>query len=791
MKKNAALWVVAFLSVGLCRTLFAELSSTNPNSANNTPLIAKGAVWKYWPQTHPPPAGWQEAALDDAEWASGRAQLGYGDGDEATVLYDKVAAAQRPVTAYLRKAFQVSNIAAVQTLGLKLLRDDGAVLYLNGVELYRNNMPAGPVESQTLALTSINHDAEKTYISAILPAHLLVQGVNVLAVEIHQVVAGSADMSFDLELTPNVSNAEPGALTLIARGAEWKYLDDGSDQGTAWIQAAFDDSAWKAGLGPLGYANGNEATVVSYGPDPSHKYITTYFRKKFHVADPAAISNLVVRVMRDDGAATYLNGIQITRGNLAANATYLTPARSNYGPPKETNYYSANVNPALLVAGENILAAEVHQYSGASADLSFDLELTGRAGAPNLPPVVTLTSPTGEESFTAPADVALAATVKTGSSEVLWVEFFANGQLIGRDTNSPYGLVWSQAPAGNYTLVATATDARRNQASSKPVAITVAAPANQPPTVSITKPQSGAGFVAPADIELLAVAADADGAVASVEFFANGVSLGQAQAAQNPGQPPAWQLLWTAVPPGQYQVTARATDDQGAPTTSATVLISVGTAAAKPVVTVSATNRVAVEGAADVAEFLIQRAGGNSTAPLTVYYSLSGTAENGVDYAALPDHVTIPAGAVSAPVIVRALADFANEFVETVVLTIVSDTEGTYQIGEPNTYTNMIVEAPPMPGLAPAGDEPLLQSLAGAAVAPGFPTLLYGFQRLPDGQCQMTIISEPGKAVIIEASEDLDNWTPLATLPNPAGVLEFTDPSAANFKQTFYRLVVE
>ena len=70
-------------------------------------------------------------------------------------------------------------------------------------------------------------------------------------------------------------------VALLPFGSTWKYRDNGSNQGTAWRAAAFDDSAWSSGPAELGYGDGDESTVVSYGPSATAKYITTYFRKTF------------------------------------------------------------------------------------------------------------------------------------------------------------------------------------------------------------------------------------------------------------------------------------------------------------------------------------------------------------------------------------------------------------------------------------------------------------------------------------------------------------------------------
>ncbi len=165
---------------------------------------------------------------------------------------------------------------------------------------------------------------------------------------------------------------------LIPFGSVWKYLDEGSDQGTGWRGTNFNDSAWVAGPAQLGYGEGDEATVVGYGPDAANKYVTTYFRRAFTVASPADFGCLLLRLVRDDGVAVYLNGTEVVRDNLPAGTiTHVTPAVTFLAAPYETNVFLAGIDPALLIAGTNVLAVEIHQSDLFSSDISFDLELTG------------------------------------------------------------------------------------------------------------------------------------------------------------------------------------------------------------------------------------------------------------------------------------------------------------------------------------------------------------------------------------------------------------------------------
>ena len=169
----------------------------------------------------------------------------------------------------------------------------------------------------------------------------------------------------------------------IPKGAEWKYLDDGSDQGTAWQELDFDDSGWASGPAQLGYGDGDEATVVSYGPSSSNKYITTYFRHSFELSDISDLNALLVKLLRDDGAVVYLNGTEIVRSNMPSGTiTYTTKAPSFVAGSDEDNFYEFYADQSLLRIGENVVAVEIHQQSGSSSDISFDMELSTTTTSP-------------------------------------------------------------------------------------------------------------------------------------------------------------------------------------------------------------------------------------------------------------------------------------------------------------------------------------------------------------------------------------------------------------------------
>ncbi|WP_068787218.1 glycoside hydrolase domain-containing protein [Paenibacillus phocaensis] len=176
---------------------------------------------------------------------------------------------------------------------------------------------------------------------------------------------------------------------LIALGSEWKYFDKGQPPGGSWQGAGFDDSAWNTGAAPLGYDNkGYAKTVVSYGPDGNNKYPTTYFRKTFEVSNKKDMLELDAKLVRDDGAIVYLNGQEIFRTNMPAGpVSYNTYANATVGD--ERDRVSFRIDPSLLVAGTNVLTAEVHQVNATSSDIAFDfgLEAVMRMTVPPAPTV--------------------------------------------------------------------------------------------------------------------------------------------------------------------------------------------------------------------------------------------------------------------------------------------------------------------------------------------------------------------------------------------------------------------
>jgi titin len=705
-------------------------ATTLAQTSGPVTYISTGSTWKYLDNGTNQGTAWRAIAFSDTTWKSGAAQLGYGDGDEATVVSFGSNANGKFITTYFRKSFSVADASLVSALNLRVLRDDGVVIYLNGTEVFRNNMPTGTIASTTLASTAVE---ENTFFTGTISSALLVSGTNVIAVEIHQADVTSSDISFDFELkgtvsqtstppplapsglaasavsasqinlswsdnssdetgfiverstdnvtftqigttaantaayndstgllpnkqyfyrvraTNNGNNSTPsntanattldvapaaptnlaasaisptqinltwtdassnetgfilerstdnfvsnvtqiatpaanvtsysdttgltastqywyriravngigpsgnsnvatattpavptvpnapgglgasavsasqinltwtdnstnetgfvlerstdnfvanvtqiatpvanatsyndstgllpntkyyyriratngvgpsansniasattltqtsGPVTYIPTGSTWKYLDTGTNQGTAWRAIAFNDTTWKSGAAQLGYGDGDEATVVSFGSNANSKFITTYFRKSFSVADASLVSALNLRVLRDDGVVIYLNGTEVFRNNMPTGTIASTTLASTaIGGVDETTFLTGTISPALLVSGSNVIAVEIHQADVSSSDISFDFELKATVSQPSTPPPA------------APSGLA-ASAVSTSQINLSWTDNSNDetGFIVERSTDNFVSNVTQIAtPAANAT----------------------------------------------------------------------------------------------------------------------------------------------------------------------------------------------------------------------------------------------------------------------------------------------------------------------------------------------------
>jgi len=194
-----------------------------------------GALWRFLDNgANLDGTNWLDYSYNDSAWDSGTGRLGYGgDGEYTLVGYvdtDPVAAGvQKNITTYFRHKFTVTNISNISALTVNVLRDDGAMITLNGNPPKRTNMPGGAVTYTTTASTT---GSESTWYAVTMDVADLVEGDNVICVEIHQVGDGSSDISFNMDLiatrtqssTPLVLNESGLVAARALNGAEWSPL---------------------------------------------------------------------------------------------------------------------------------------------------------------------------------------------------------------------------------------------------------------------------------------------------------------------------------------------------------------------------------------------------------------------------------------------------------------------------------------------------------------------------------------------------------------------------------------
>ncbi len=266
------------------------------------------------------------------------------------------------------------------------------------------------------------------------------------------------------------------------------------------------------------------------------------------------------------------NAIFTTPSNITINAD----AADANGSVTKVDFYSGNIllgtdntspysftwnNPVVKV---DTLTAIATDNEGAATTSAKVIVFVSAAG--NTAPSAAITSPENNAAFLTPASIIINANATDAGGNIYKVEFYNGTNLLATSTTSPYTYAWSGAPAGNYVLTVKATDNGGLTTTSAAVNISVADPIK--PTVSITSPINNSSYAPPASITINADAADANGTVTKVDFYNGAILLGTDNTAP-------YSYTWSAVPLGNYSITAVATDNDGNTTVSAPVAVSV------------------------------------------------------------------------------------------------------------------------------------------------------------------------------------------------------------------------
>lgn len=179
----------------------SDTTSVTVSIQESGEVVAESASWRFYYGLDAPASTWKSIAFDDASWSTGGAPIGYGSAGIVTDLNPVANLADRPRAAYFRTDFSVADASKVTSLVLTGVADDGAVLYVNGVEVARQGMPAGTITHTTFASAPPPRTAAANAnpIVVEVPTNLLVNGRNVISAETHVNYRGTPDMSFKLK----------------------------------------------------------------------------------------------------------------------------------------------------------------------------------------------------------------------------------------------------------------------------------------------------------------------------------------------------------------------------------------------------------------------------------------------------------------------------------------------------------------------------------------------------------------------------------------------------------------
>jgi hypothetical protein len=200
MKSDGTHPIATGLSAMANEWLFRIAAITVRTDRVVTPFIAGGSTWKYSDQGLDLGTNWAQPQYDDSAWAEGPARLGYSTPGVITTVSFGTNSANKYLTTYFRRAFVVPANVLYTNLNLRLNRVDGAIVWLNGREIFRANLPSGPVTFQTQASIATLGDLMHDYFPTNVPIAGLPPGTNVVAVEVHKFSPTQPSLSFDLEL---------------------------------------------------------------------------------------------------------------------------------------------------------------------------------------------------------------------------------------------------------------------------------------------------------------------------------------------------------------------------------------------------------------------------------------------------------------------------------------------------------------------------------------------------------------------------------------------------------------
>ena len=426
MKRFASMLMALVMLVNMVPVaLAAESTHGNPEThaeTSNDDLISKKTLidstteWTYLDNNTDPAGTYERTSWTVADYDMGRNwKTGVGpfgakysggvsgttvSGYEAKTMLEGCDKSNDTPAYFFRTTVEITG--EVTALSGSLIHDDGVTMYINGTRVFGHGDETGILEGKNQVYYSDSHqDAPCTCEIFLDDVSVLVNGENVIAVEIHQDRASSSDVFFALsELIATVDGEEQA---LINADTVWRYLDDGSDpageyERTSWtaedyqtVDENFDANAWKTGCGPFGSKKGGNqitssciANTILDGTDGKNDTPAYFFRATFEVTaeDLANMNQLSGTVSYDDALMVYINGERVAayedeacdesgNGLDVVISKNLQFGGSNGGDPRTSTFTVDNLE--LLHVGTNTIAVELHQGRKTSSDVWFDM----------------------------------------------------------------------------------------------------------------------------------------------------------------------------------------------------------------------------------------------------------------------------------------------------------------------------------------------------------------------------------------------------------------------------------
>ena len=355
---NDSAWLSGTNGVGF------DTGALNPGEDAVT-LVSFDASWKYLIRTNDiGSTDWRGANFDDSAWVSGNGVFAYPIGEP--LPGGVTANATLPLTGqcltngvyvqtvYFRTSFNYTGPTNNLVLTFSNVVDDGLVFYLNGQEIgQRINMPAGTVAWTTAASSAVEALTSGVIVFQVQPTNVI-QGSNVIAVELHNAATSSSDLVFGMSLTawqtsgPSIPTNPPSATNV-----------------------SFTNQI------------GTDLSAMMFGANSS-----AYIRYLFNVDNPQVVDRLTLRLKYDDGFAAYLNGVLVATRN-ASSDVYSGPlpwnaAATTFNPDASAvagEDFNITSSVGALMVGTNVLAIQGLNTSATNADFLISASLLGSSGS--------------------------------------------------------------------------------------------------------------------------------------------------------------------------------------------------------------------------------------------------------------------------------------------------------------------------------------------------------------------------------------------------------------------------